>query len=171
MPPSTPPASDTGSASQTASQARTALTALTNATDERNSVVQLVRVHSQITKEFEKYPFTVETRGILNKLNQSILSRLKEKVTERQSRLTEARKAYTDPTGEPSAGTTGNRLEPRQTVTKAEANELLEVFREAQKQLLEDNDRLDENSVMGMHEAYGRVLANDELMASILTEN
>jgi uncharacterized protein YqgV (UPF0045/DUF77 family) len=128
-------------------------------------------VHSRITKEFKKYPFTLETKGILNELNQSVLSRLTEKVTERQSRLTEACKACTDATGKPSAGTTRSRLEPRQTVTEAEANELLEVFREAQKQLLEDNDHLDENSVMGMHEAYERVLGNVDLMASILKEN
>jgi hypothetical protein len=155
MPTSTPSASDAGSETQSASQA---LTALTAATADWYDAKRLLRVQLAVTQKFKTVQFTHETQGILNILNRSVMSRLREKATKRQSLLTDACEAYTYATGELPDQTTWVRPEPKQIVTQAEANQLLGVFEEARTDFVERGDLLEDIS-----KAYKRILLDEEI--------
>jgi len=157
MEPSTPPPTDTDSASQAATED------LTAATNDWYDAKRLVRAHARSKQDFKYAGFPIQTQGILNELNRSILSRLEKKVTERQLLLTEACEEYTYATDEPPDENTWIRRETKQIISKAEANELLGVFREAGEQWMKDNPDMDGTIVKSIYVAYESVISKDDL--------
>jgi hypothetical protein len=116
----------------------------------------------------KKYP--VETECILKEFNQSISSRLKKKVTHRQSLLTDACKAYHEATGEHPDRTTWSRPRTEQIVTQDESNDLLKVLREAAEQWMTDKPHTDRTIVKSIYEAYEFVILKDGFKACTLRQ-
>jgi hypothetical protein len=160
MPPSTPSASDTGSALQ----------ALTAATAELEGAKRSVRIYDKVSQYFKVRSYSDENTEIITEMGQSVMDRLKKNVVERQTLLTAASEAYRSslsPTEQLSTHTSGQgpddtaKVGPElKVVTPEETVRILQTFEEVQAKSTRDSSKLD-----GMYLKVEKVLSTGKFKA------